>query len=441
MSVLEGLNRRWLNIKSSDIGNRIAKGSFWQFAGTAFAKLIVLVAGIACAHVLGKTEYGEFNMVRSTVNMFAVFGFAGMGVTATKFIAEYRTSDRSHIGSIYLLTNGFALLSGLIVTILIYVLAPVVAEYVLHAPQLLLPVRIGAILLFVTVINGAQQGTLAGFENFKAIALNTFWGSLAESVFMLAGGYLWGVKGAILGYGAGFFVLYFLNNYVIRTILRNEKIEYNYSIFQKEDFKLLYKFSLPAALSSMLVAPVLWVVRALLVRSFGFDELAVYEAADQWRVMMLFIPAAICQVVLPVLSSMVNDDQGKFWKVIRYNIYLNASISLLIAIGISLLSIYIMPLYGEGFSDPWPLVFLAISTVFNSIASVVGISIQSRAKMWIGFLFNVIWGIMVILFSLLFLGLKMGARGIALALTCSYAIHALYQFLYLKTVVYKSNDH
>ncbi len=426
-------------LKASDIGSRIAQGTFWQFAGTALAKLIVLVSGIVCAHILGKTEYGELNMVRSTINMFAVFGFAGMGVTATKFIAEYRVSDKQHIGSIVLLTNNFAFLTGLIVTVAILLLANFLAYNTLNAPHLKSSIQVGAILLFVSVLNGAQQGILAGFESFKVIAINTFWGSISESIFMIIGGYYFGVPGAILGYGSGFFILYLLNSSAIRKLLRREQIDHRLSSFRKKDISLLYKFSLPAALSSMIVAPVLWIARTMLVRSSGFGELAVYEAADQWRIMILFIPAAICQVVLPILSSIVNDGNEKFWRVLRFNILLNAVVSLLLAICISLLSIYIVPLYGEGFTDPWPLVFLAASTVFNSVSTVVGVSIQSRSKMWIGLLFNIVWGIMVVCFACLFLHLNMGAKGIALAILCAYAIHAFYQFVYLRSIFVRRN--
>ncbi|MBR1446432.1 MAG: oligosaccharide flippase family protein, partial [Alloprevotella sp.] len=246
-------------INKSDIGHRMASGASWSFTGTALAKFIVLVAGIACAHVLGKHEYGQFGMVRSTISLFVVFGFAGMGLTATKFISEYKKDHKERIPSIYLLTNGFAILTGLLVAIAILFLAPTIADRTLNAPELVVPLRVGALLLFVTVINGAQQGTLAGFENFKAIALNTLIGSIAESVLMLIGGYYWGVTGAVLGFGSGFIVLYVANNISIRKNFLSYGLERRLSLFDKKDLHLLYKFSLPAMLSSLMVAPGFWI--------------------------------------------------------------------------------------------------------------------------------------------------------------------------------------
>jgi len=59
------------------------------------------------------------------------------------------------------------------------------------------------------------------------------------------------------------------------------------------------------------------------------------------------------------------------------------------AVVVSLLSPFIMTLYGKAYvSDYWVLIILAVSTVFSSMANVVGLAISSRSKMWIGFLFN-----------------------------------------------------
>ena len=71
-------------INSSSISRRMGQGLVWSFTGTALAKFLTLLVGIICAHILQKEAYGEFSMVRSTINMFIVLGSAGLGVTSTK---------------------------------------------------------------------------------------------------------------------------------------------------------------------------------------------------------------------------------------------------------------------------------------------------------------------------------------------------------------------
>lgn len=427
-----------LKIKQSSIAQRIAKGSFWSFFGTAVAKAIVLVAGIICAHILTKEEYGQLGMVRSTINMFVAIGVAGLGVTATKFIAQYKFESPSKIQKIVSLTNQFAIVTGFVVSGIIYFFSQTIAVTILHAPDLSPSIKAGALLLFVTVMNGAQNGTLVGLEDFKSIAINTLLGSIAESVFMLIGAYYGGVFFAILGFGIGYIVLYITNQTAIRRHLRYLGLEYRYDRITAEDWKILLNFSLPAALSSMIVAPTLFVIRTVLVRNSGFENLAIYEAAEQWRVIILFIPSAICQVVLPILSSLSTVENNTFWKVLRLNIGLNAGIATIITLIVCLLAPFIMHLYGSMYvSDSITLMILSASTIFSSMASVVGAAIQSRSKVWNGLFFNVLWSFVVVLLSIFFVKSGYGARGIALSVLVSYTIHTGLQLIYLHYIFKK----
>lgn len=421
-------------LMSSDVGHRMAVGAFWSFTGTALAKFLVLVSGIFCARILGKQGYGEFGMVRSTISLFVTIGFAGLGLTATKYISEYRKTAKERIGSIVYLTNGFALFMGILITVIILLISPYLACDILNAPHLIDDLRVGALLLFVTVINGAQVGVLSGFENFKAIALNTLWGSVAECSFMLLGAWFYGVFGAILGYGVGFAVLYTFNRISINRLLDIEGISVSRSNFNKTDLSLLYKFSLPAALSSMMVVPTYWIVRSMLVLHNGFEELAVYEAADHWKIIILFIPSAISQVVLPILSSSLGEGKDKFWKILKMNIYLNAGVAFVLVLLVGGCSPLIMRLYGNGYDDTCTLIILAISTIFNSIATVVGLSISSRAKMWTGATFNFLWALMVVGFSYWFISINLGAVGVALSIFVAYVIHSMLQLIYVSRV-------
>lgn len=431
-NILKLIDILYSKIKTSNIAHRMATGAFWSLTGTSIAKFLVLAAGIICARILGKEEYGEFGMIRSTINMFVVFGMSGLGLTATKFISEYRKSETFRIPSIYILTNGFALITGIVITVSILGLAPIIATKNLNSPYLINDLRWGALILFFTVLNGVQSGTLSGMENFKAIAVNTLIGSITEAILMILGAYYFGVTGALIGYGFGYIVFAVCNQISIRETFKKFGIGISLAQFKRQDLKLLYSFSIPAALSSLMVAPVYWYIRSLLVRTNGYGELAIYEASDQWKVIILFVPMAISQIVLPILSSISSTDSNKFWKVLRINIFVNASISFIMALFVCLFAKYIMSLYGSDFEDTTTLIILAISTIFSSIANVIGISISSRNKMWIGFMFNVCWAIMVILFSSYFIKQNMGASGLAWAILYSYAIHSFLQFIYLK---------
>lgn len=424
-------------ILKSDIGKRMANGTFWSFTGTALARLIVLIAGIICARILGKDDYGELGMIRSTITIFVTLGMAGLGLTATKFIAEYKKDFPERIPSIYIITKTFSLILAILISILIILLAPIIAVKTLESPYLVNDLRWGGILLFFTILNGIQNGVLIGFENFRAAALNTLYGNTCEAILMCLGAYYYGVTGAIIGFGVGYIVIYICNLHSINKIFKNYNISISYKYVNWLDLKILYKFSIPAALSSLMVAPVFWIIRAMLVRYNGYGDLAIYEAADQWKIIILFIPSAISNVALPIMSSLVKNSEAKFWKILKINIGLNAGIAMGLTLLVILCGNFVMNLYGKGFSQTTTLFILSGSTIFTAIANVIGVSISSRGKMWVGFTFNLIWGIMVITFSKLFLNMGLGSVALALSIFIAYLIHAISQYIYLSIQIHK----
>ena len=340
-------------------------------------------------------------------------------------------TQKAKASKIYLVTNRFAIFTGLIVTTLILFFSETIASHTLNAPHLATPIRVGSFLLFVTVLNGAQEGCLSGLEAFKSIAINTLLGSIAESILMVLGGYFYGVTGAIIGFGCGFCVLYICNRIAIRKNLAKNEITVVNEKISAKDFKVIYRFTLPAALASFLTMPVYWIMRTMLVDKEGFGSLAIYDAADQWRLIIIFIPVAVSKIALPILSSLTGTDKKQFWKVLTINLVLNTSIATILSIVVILASKNIMHSYGEGFDDTIPLIILAISTIPYAIANIVGLSIASRSKMWTGFVFNAIWATMMLLFSTHFLEKGYGASSLAYAALYSYLIHASIQFMYL----------
>ncbi len=427
--------------KSSELFSRIASGAVWSILGSASAKFLVLVAGILCANILGSKEYGELGLIRSTVNMFVVFGTAGMGITATKFISQFRDTDNENVSRIYIVTCLFTTISAIFVAALVLFLSPILAEDALHAPHLTSSIRFASLLLLVTILNSSYQGTLAGYENFKRITINTFISSTLEAVLVIIGALIGGINGALLGYGIGVAALTLLNFIYARKTLATNAVRVDYGNLRLSDFRILTSFSIPAALSSFLVVPSYWVVKTLIARYSGFEELGLYEASDQWRIIILFIPSALSNIVLPILSSYIGkEDERTFKGALKINVVLNVGVSLVMAAGVIILSKWILQTYGPGFDTPSVLIYLALSTVFSSFASVVGMAIVSQGKTWIGLAFNMIWSLNFILFSYISLTHGAGATGVAFSLMIAYMLHGLFQFIYLWLSVLRNKE-
>lgn len=136
-------------VEASDVGARLARGVFWSLAGAVFSRGFTLVSTIIVARILGQALYGELGMIRSTVNMFAIFAGFGLGMTATKHIAELYLNDKLKAGRILALSGVFAFITGVLVAAVIFFCAPWLAVHTINAPHLIAEIRIGALILLV----------------------------------------------------------------------------------------------------------------------------------------------------------------------------------------------------------------------------------------------------------------------------------------------------
>lgn len=437
-SFLHGLCPRrlksfWWNIEASDIKSRLARGAFWSIAGAIISRGLMLLASILVARILGQIEYGEFGMIRSTVNMFVIFAGFGLGMTATKHVAEFHKSDPDRAGRIMALSGLFALVSGTCVTLVVFIAAPWLAAQTINAAHLSPEIRIGAFILLINGLNGAQTGALAGFEAFKTIAKVNLCIGLVSFPLLVGGAFLGGVRGAVWALLLNMSANWLLNHLALRKIAVRCRVPFTLKGCLQE-WPILWSFSFPAALAGFMVSPVLWAGNALLVNQpEGYAQMGLFDAANQWRVAILFIPSMVAKVVLPMLSDLNGIGDGtRYWKVLKYNVLLNGAIGLSAAVLVSVAGPWIMGSYGQGFAGgQWVLVWLAFSAFLISVNQVVGQAIASRGKMWIGFCFNGLWGIALLVFAYWFVINGYGAEGLALGYFIAYLLHSMWQGLYV----------
>ncbi len=429
-------------LMQSNVGRRMASGTIWVFAGTVASQALTLLAGIILArYILDKEGYGQYGMVKSTINMFMIVGSAGMGMMATKYIAEYKSQNKERIPSIYMLTVAFSLGLAVVIGLIVFFLARILSIDVLDTPDLVPSIKIGALALVFIVFNYAQEGTLSGFEDFKAKAVNGFVMHSLQALAIIGGAY-WGahflndgVLGAVLGFTVAYVLLIVLDQFSINRNFRVLGLAPSLRSIDKKDIKLLFTFTLPATVSSLLAVPGFWLIRTLLKNATGsFEDLADYDVADQWRNLVLFIPVMVGQVALPIMSGIEHTDKKKFWRVLNVNLSLNVSITLVGALVVTLLSGFILSFYGEKYTNTMPMILLSGACVFIAASNLFGVAITSLSRMWQWCGFNILWATVMVSLTVVFLHMGMGATGVALAVLLAYAVHAVGQFVYLKIV-------
>ena len=430
------LKERLNLLLSSDLNKKIFSHSFWILLGNIISKFILLIATILMTRYLGKEEYGQFGIIKSTILMFAMFAGLELGVTATKYISQYRFSNKSKVEKIVGLSNFFAILISLITSFLVYSFAKEIASQ-MNAPNLFDEIRISSFILFFSSLNGIQNGILTGIEKFKELSINNAIAGILSSIALVFTSKYFELDVVVIAFGSNFIILFILNFITLRRYFYSE---FNIRLLDKrniEELTVLWKFSLPAILAGLMVGPVTWFCNYLLVNQHnGYSEMANFDIANQWRNTILFIPAALSQIALPMLSSSV-DNKEEYKNVFKKNLKLNIYIGFSLVLFFVILSPLIVYFYDNNYENALiPIIIMFVTTGFITVNNVVGQAIASKGKMWLGFYFNLIWAIVLVVFCyLMIVQFQLGAIGLAFSYLISYILHTVLQFFYLRKIV------
>lgn len=419
----------WQRIEASDVGYRLARGTFWALTGTVVARGLGLVSGILIARVLGEPEvYGQLSVVRGTIETFGVFAGFGLGMTASKHVAQFRKGDPQRAGRIIAVSALMSACTALSMAAVLFFAAETVAQRLLERTDLAPLLRVGAVWLFFGTINGAQVGALSGFEAFKTIArLNCIMAVLG--LFVLLTATVWGgLPGAVWGFSTLAGLNWLLNHLALRHEAHRAGVPLTFARCLDE-IPVLWRFSLPAALSGLMVAPVNYLCALMLIKQpDGYTQQGVYEACNQWFLALQVLPGLLGNVLLPVMSERLGcQDHARSRQLLRLAMTINAAVVIPMALLIAMFGKLILAGYGKQYVTGWPTLVIVLGTsALLAVQTPVGQVIAASGRLWMGMLMNVGWAACFLGLGWLLVGF--GAAGIASARAVAYCVHATWTF-------------
>ena len=318
--------------------------------------------------LLGADAFGRLGFIQATVATFGIFAGLRLGLTATRFLAESREQEPEKAGRLIGLVWSARLRSGCSCRPRVVLRYPVVLKATTGVDGLVREVRIAAVLLILNSMIGVQTGILSGFEAFRRMAgINLLRGLCSVPVASVATS-LWALNGALWGLIAGAAVTVVLNSIAINRECREAGIRPRYSGAYRE-WPVLWTFSLPALLSGAMIAPVTWMAASALVRlPGGFEQMGLFNAANTFRMAILFLPATIGQACVPILSNLYGlKDWGNYSRLLFLNLGIATGVGACgVAVVFAVTSPWIMAAYGAEYRVGWPiLVLLAASALLE----------------------------------------------------------------------------
>jgi O-antigen/teichoic acid export membrane protein len=406
---------------------RLASGTFWVTVGTALARVSGLLAAIIVANMLGKGTYGELGIILQSLTMFSSYASLRLAMIASRYVAELRAGDPQRAGRIIGLATVTAMISGAAVSLFVVVAAPWVAVW-LKAPHLANLLRVSAIGIFFSALSGSQIGTLTGLEAFRTSAKAELMRSLATLPVILILTLFFGLTGAVWGYTLIIVIGWGITNVLVRRELSRFGIQWSLRGCGRE-LPVLWSFGLPSFLGGLMLWPMQWLGCAIIAKQpGGYDSVGVYTAAKQWWVFLMFLPQMLSQVVVPIYTErFAHGDRKSVHKVLAATVATVAVLTLPVALGVSLLSGWIMRLYGPAFAGEGSVLVLVVwGAVFCSLQYPASQVLVATARMWVHF------GTSICL-SGAFLGTiwllrDMGAMALGWGTLVGYGVHSMCNF-------------
>lgn len=420
-----------------DLKAKIFKGIGWNFFGTIVSQGTTFILVFFMARILGNINYGKFNIVQSTVLMISSVSGAGLGITATKFIAQYKSDfeQREKLGRILGVTYIIANAVSLILTFIFFMLSKYIALRVFNDKELIMQFRFASIYVFFFTVHGYQIGALSGFERFDDIAKT----NLVKAIINLASAfvliYFWGLNGAAISMVITAAIMYLYS----RKLLNDQMKKYNLRLTIRgasKEANVLLIFTLPAALVGIIGGTATWFSNQLLVNHSvdKFISMSIFSLANNLKVVMLFLPGVIGGVISPILVNTKFNDYNKYRKLFNINILVNVVITILISLTIILFNPIILKIVGKGYNGIQPvLIIIGITAVVEVISTCLFQEIYIYDKIWHNVFSTIIWSLILVIITGFF-AKKLGAisQGIA------YLFADIFQMLFYLYVLIKN---
>lgn len=404
----------------------------WNGLAEALARGLPVLGLILAARILGRAAFGEFGIAYSTAMMLQVFAVAGLGTTATTFVARWRMTDPERAGRVIVLCYGFSFLSGGLFLLGLAVGAERIAGTLLAAPELASELYIAGFLMFAVTLTAVQTGMLIGFQAYRDMAAANLVGGAASALLVAFGAHLAGVTGALWGLTCAQAIQALASAAVLQRAMRRDGVSPRFRLSPGE-LALLWRFSLPALLTVALWTVPTWTASVLLVRQpNGMGEMGLLAAANQWFSALMFVPGVLTQVLLPIYSERIGGDrQSEAGRLAIRSAHAVLLSMILLVVPMMLASPWIAGLYGDEFRSG-ALVFavLFLTTAIAAPWGALGNYLAAEERMWTRFSINVVWAVVLIVGALLLI--ERGALGVALATLFAYAVRTALTYAHLR---------
>ena len=408
----------------------ILKESSLFLISTIISKASMFFITIMISRLLGKEIFGQMSLIRGFISTLEIYIAMGINHTTTKAIAEVKDSNYNSVIN----NSFFIILFNLLIvaTVMLFFIDDIaISIFKTDDADFIFALKSSLVLLFFASFVNLLNSIFTGLESYLILAKSSLYSSLLSlpiAIYLIKTFQLIGSVYAV----SSFFIIHsFLMIYYIRKIIINFVLEFSFKKISFEERWKMIRFSFPLFFSIILTGGLPWYSKTLLISSSGdsFGEVALFESSFQWLMIIIIITSSISNISLSKFSKLFSDNNNQdLKKMLKLNIMINFTISILSILIISFYSEYIMELYGEGYRENSNnLIFLLFASIPLTANGVLIRFFVSVNKNWYNLYGSLLWAI-VFIGGLLYYE-HLDANSLVLIFDLSYSVMFLFSLV------------
>lgn len=412
----------------------IISNSLLLFLTTALLKCSMFIISVIVSRYTGKETFGQYMILRNTLSTIELFSMLGMNQTTVKIVAEVENKSKQ-LSLIILSILTIVFIITLISSLLLFIFADEFSLFFFNSnnENIINGLKIGSFILFFSIYSTILTSILNGLDKYKEIATTNFYATI---LFLIPSIYIikeYNLKGALFSVLLFFTISSLLKTLKVICYIKKDLIKINFKYIRIKSLYIL-NFSFPIFLSIILIMPIFWYSKTLLVSNNDGDfiEIANFEAAYQLLTIILVVTGAVANVALSTFSKSIKNQQKKLFMI---NIIINIIISIVFSLIFINYGKELLNIYGNDFNNLTLLKLLILTSIPFTVQSICNRFIMSISRVWINFLISLLW--VITFLSIIFMNLHsldsiILAKAFLISYMISCFISCFYIFIYFK---------
>jgi teichuronic acid exporter len=270
-------------------------GIFWSFSDSMATQIVQFTVGVLLARILSPAEFGLIGMITVFLAITQSFVDSGFG----QALIRKKDADNADFSTVFY----FNFLAGILLFVLFYFSAPLIAEFY-KQPELKDIARVIGIIILINSTSVTQRTKLIKRVDFRQLMKINLTAAVISGIIAitmaLTGFGVWSlVWRSIIGSAVQSILLWYSNKWVPSLI------------FSKESFRSLFSFGSKLLISGLIDTIYRNIYLLIIGKFFSAVELGYYTRADQFsRLASQNLTGTVQRVSYPVLS-MVQDDNER----------------------------------------------------------------------------------------------------------------------------------